>query len=69
MAEEKNIMTGGGELDANCDRFKNLKHSTVCPFAFTEQGVAMLASVLRSELPFVSASILWMLLCPCAISL
>lgn len=49
MAEEKNIMTGGGELVTNCDRFKNLKHSTVCPFAFTEQGVAMLASVLRSE--------------------
>lgn len=37
------------ELVTNCDRFKNLKHSTVCPFAFTEQGVAMLASVLRSE--------------------
>lgn len=37
------------ELVANCDRFSNLKHSTVCPFAFTEQGVAMLASVLRSE--------------------
>ena len=36
------------ELVTNCDRFKNLKHSTVCPFAFTEQGVAMLASVLRS---------------------
>lgn len=49
MAEEKNIMTGGGELVTNCDRFKNLKHSTVCPFAFTEQGVAMLASVPRSE--------------------
>ena len=49
MAEEKNIMTGGGELVTNCDRFKNLKHSTVCPFAFTEQGVAMFASVLRSE--------------------
>ena len=49
MAEEKNIMTGGGELVTNCDRFKNLKHSTVRPFAFTEQGVAMLASVLRSE--------------------
>ena len=49
MAEEKNIIIGGGELDTNCDRFKNLKHSTVCPFAFTEQGVAMLASVLRSE--------------------
>ena len=37
------------ELVANCDRFSSLKHSTVCPFAFTEQGVAMLASVLRSE--------------------
>lgn len=37
------------ELVTNCDRFKNLKHSTVCPFAFTEQGIAMLASVLRSE--------------------
>ena len=37
------------ELVTNCDRFNNLKHSTVCPFAFTEQGVAMLASVLRSE--------------------
>lgn len=49
MAEEKNIIIGGGELVTNCDRFKNLKHSTVCPFAFTEQGVAMLASVLRSE--------------------
>ena len=29
------------ELVANCDRFKNLKHSTVNPYAFTEQGVAM----------------------------
>ena len=37
------------ELVAHCDRFSSLKHSTVCPFAFTEQGVAMLASVLRSE--------------------
>jgi phage regulator Rha-like protein len=37
------------ELVANCDRFKNLKHSSVNPYAFTEQGVAMLSSVLRSE--------------------
>ena len=44
MAEEKNIIIGGGELVTNCDRFKNLKHSTVCPFAFTEQGVAISAS-------------------------
>ncbi len=37
------------ELVANCDRFYSLKHSTVRSFAFTEQGVAMLSTVLRSE--------------------
>lgn len=36
-------------LVANCDRFKNLKHSTSNPYAFTEQGVAMLSAVLKSE--------------------
>ena len=36
------------ELVANCDRLANLKHSSVMPMAFTEQGVAMLSSVLRS---------------------
>ena len=37
------------ELVANCDRFKVLKHSSSLPYAFTEQGVAMLSSVLNSE--------------------
>lgn len=37
------------ELVAFCDRFKGLKHSTLPPWAFTEQGVAMLSSVLKSE--------------------
>jgi hypothetical protein len=37
------------ELVTNCDRFKTLKHSTVTPYAFTEQGVSMLSSVLNSE--------------------
>jgi 3-dehydroquinate dehydratase len=37
------------ELVANCDRFKNLKHSSINPHAFTEQGVAMLSAVLRSS--------------------
>lgn len=37
------------ELVANCDRLANLKHSSVNPLAFTEQGVSMLSSVLRSE--------------------
>jgi len=37
------------ELVANCDRFKTLKHSTSLPYAFTDYGVAMLSSVLRSK--------------------
>lgn len=37
------------ELVTNCDRFNPLKHSSVAPYAFTEQGVAMLSAVLRSE--------------------
>lgn len=37
------------ELVANCDRLSLLKHSSVNPLAFTEQGVSMLSSVLRSE--------------------
>ncbi len=37
------------ELIANCDRLKNLKHSANPPFAFNEQGVAMLSAVLHSE--------------------
>ncbi len=36
-------------LVTNCDRFKTLKHSSVNPYAFTENGVAMLSSVLNSE--------------------
>lgn len=38
------------ELVANCDRFKKLKHSTSLPYAFTEQGVAMLSVLLRSDI-------------------
>jgi hypothetical protein len=37
------------ELVTNCDRLSSLKHSSTNPLAFTEQGVAMLSSVLRSE--------------------
>ena len=36
------------ELVTICDRFKKLKHSSRMPHAFTEQGIAMLSSVLRS---------------------
>jgi hypothetical protein len=41
--------SGKNELVTNCDRFKTLKHSTSFPYAFTEPGVAMLSSVLNSE--------------------
>jgi len=37
------------ELVTNCDRLDKLKHSTSNPYAFTEQGVAMLSAVLRSD--------------------
>ena len=37
------------ELVTNCDRFRSLKHSSAMPRAFTEQGVAMLSSVLNSD--------------------
>jgi 3-dehydroquinate dehydratase len=41
--------TEKNKLVTICDRFKNLKHSAVNPYAFTEQGVAMLSSVLNSQ--------------------
>jgi hypothetical protein len=37
------------ELVTNCDRFASLKHSSAMSYAFTEQGVAMLSSVLKSS--------------------
>ena len=38
------------ELVAICDRLKSLKHSTSFPFAFTEHGIAMAATLLRTEI-------------------
>ncbi len=37
------------EVIANCDHLKMLKFSPVNPYAFTEQGIAMLSSVLNSD--------------------
>jgi len=37
------------ELVKNFDRFNKLKHSTVSPSAFTEKGLYMLATILKSE--------------------
>ncbi len=37
------------ELVTNWHRFETIKHSSSLPYAFTEHGVAMLASILNSE--------------------
>lgn len=38
------------ELVENFQRFNSLKHSTVAPHAFTEQGLYMLATILKGDL-------------------
>ena len=38
------------ELVENFHRFNKLKHSTVAPHAFTEQGLYMLATILKGDL-------------------
>ena len=53
------FVLSSGEMDelvANCDRFKMMKHSSVPMCAFTEHGIIMLASVLKSDVA-VEASI------------
>ncbi len=37
------------ELVSNWRRFETLKHSSVLPYVFTEHGVAMLATVIKSQ--------------------
>lgn len=37
------------ELVTNCDRLASLKHSSTNPYVFTEQGVAMLSAILKSN--------------------
>lgn len=37
------------KLVAKCDHLKSLKFSPTVPFAFTEQGIAMLSAVLKSK--------------------
>ena len=48
--ECKSLTTlGKQELVENFDRFNKLKHSAVAPKAFTEKGLYMLATILKSE--------------------
>jgi phage regulator Rha-like protein len=36
------------EVVTNCDHLENLKFSSVCPYAFTEHGAVMVATVLNT---------------------
>ena len=54
MTEKKDIKTSdvvvrNNEVVANCDHLLSIKYSPTPPYVFTEQGVAMLASVLHSN--------------------
>lgn len=38
------------QLVTNCDRFRNLKHSTALPYAFTEGGINLITEHTADEL-------------------
>jgi len=38
------------EVVTNCDHLQNLKYRSTMPYAFTEQGIAMLSGLLNSEI-------------------
>jgi hypothetical protein len=42
-------MNEKNQVVTNCDHLTRLKYSAALPYAFTEQGIAMLSSVLRSR--------------------
>lgn len=60
LSEDKMV-----KLVTNCDRLEKLKHSSSLPFAFTEQGVAMLSAVLHSQTAIRVSIQIWMLLWQC----
>jgi len=45
----KNGLPFIAEVVANCDHLQSLKYRPTLPYAFTEQSVAMLATVLNSQ--------------------
>ena len=50
LAELYGVQTKALKQAVNCDQLpESLKHSYILPDCFTEQGVAMLSSVLRSQ--------------------
>ncbi len=52
------------ELVENFDRFKTLKHATMEPKAFTEKGLYMLATVLKSPPGYGYDSCHYRIFCP-----
>lgn len=49
MAKKEIVVRESAEVIANCDRLSPLKFSPTQPYAYTEQGVAMLSAVLHSK--------------------
>ena len=48
LRSKNSTLETGNELDEIFDRFQKLKHSTVRPKAFTDKGLYMLATILKS---------------------
>ena len=51
-----------GEVVANCDHLQTLKFRPTLPFAFTEQGIGQLSTVVHSKIA-IERSIMIMLMC------
>jgi hypothetical protein len=50
------------ELITNCDNLNQYKYSPALPYAFTEQGVSMISSILkRKKALHINISIMWIL--------
>ncbi|MEI6088852.1 MAG: hypothetical protein WCR42_00215 [bacterium] len=49
LIREENLLGEFNDVITNCDKLQYRKFSPSLPFAFTEQGVAMLSTVLKSE--------------------
>ena len=47
--QKKNAVKKASEVVANCDHLQTLKFRPTLPFAFTEQGIGQLSTVVHSK--------------------
>ena len=50
MDELANIRSNPDEVVANCDQLQSLKFRPTLPYAFTEQGIGQLSTVVHSKI-------------------